>query len=327
MSVARGFGLNGKSFYTNVAKPMQVNLNFTVTPTNGTGITSLKSNGYVENVFMHTSTTPSGNNGFTNPNPAVGYGIVQLKQNFNYFLGLTSAFNPPNATATKVDNSALTVGQVYVISTLGDAAASVWTAIGVPTGVTPAVGVVFTALTVGAGANTSTSRVMLPSVAGVDFTEVIGVTNTMTNSNIAKNAGQWVFVQFSKSIVTMDAFTPAGTNSAPTFTGSALATHSHILNLKNAAVADGATTRVNAGTNLLGANTGSDITVAGGGANGGVAAVTAGTPAGTVAAPTFTGTPATLTGTVTQSVAAPTTGTIISLSLYFDGSTVTIDGL
>lgn len=51
--------------------------------------------------------------------------------------------------------------------------------------------------------------------------------------------------------------------------------HSHALLLKNAAVADGATTRVNAGTNLLGANTGSDITVAGGGANGGVQASSA----------------------------------------------------
>lgn len=46
--------------------------------------------------------------------------------------------------------------------------------------------------------------------------------------------------------------------------------HAHSLVLKNAAVADGVTTRVNAGTNLLGANTGADITVAGAGANGGV---------------------------------------------------------
>lgn len=46
--------------------------------------------------------------------------------------------------------------------------------------------------------------------------------------------------------------------------------HTHDLLLKNAAVADGATTRVNAGANLLGANTGSDITVAGAGANGGL---------------------------------------------------------
>lgn len=51
--------------------------------------------------------------------------------------------------------------------------------------------------------------------------------------------------------------------------------HSHSLVLKNAAVADGATTRVNAGANLLGANTGSDITVVGGGANGGVQALAA----------------------------------------------------
>lgn len=48
------------------------------------------------------------------------------------------------------------------------------------------------------------------------------------------------------------------------------ATHAHDLTLKNAAVADAAGTRVNAGTNLLGANTGGDLTVAGAGANGGV---------------------------------------------------------
>lgn len=327
MSVVRGFGLNGKSFYTNVAKPMQVNLSFTVTPSNGLGITSLKSNGYVENVFMHTSTTPAANNGFTNPNPANGFALVQLKQNFNYFLGANGIFTTPTATSTKIDNSALTAGQVYVISTLGDATAAVWTAIGVPAGVTPAVGVVFTALTVGAGSNTSTSRVMLPTTSGIDCMEVVGTTNVMTTSNVASNAGQWVTVQFSKSIVTMTSYTPAGTNAAATFTGDALANHSHTLNLKNAAVADGATTRVNAGTNLLGANTGSDIAIAGAGANGGVANASGGTPTGTLSAAAFTGTPATLVGTVTQTPAAPATGSICSMSLYFDGSSVTIDGL
>lgn len=48
------------------------------------------------------------------------------------------------------------------------------------------------------------------------------------------------------------------------------AAHSHNLLLKDAVVADGATSRVNADVNKLGANTGSDITVDGGGANGGV---------------------------------------------------------
>lgn len=50
------------------------------------------------------------------------------------------------------------------------------------------------------------------------------------------------------------------------------ASHTHDLLLKNAAVADGASARVNAGANLLGANTGADLTVTGSGANGGIVA-------------------------------------------------------
>jgi len=88
-------------------------------------------------------------------------------------------------------------------------------------------------------------------------------------------------------------FTPAGTNSAPTFTGSAMSAHSHTLHLNDGDVADGATTRVNAGSNLLGANTGSDISITGvadTSGRGGIVNASAGTPAGTVSAPTFTGT-------------------------------------
>lgn len=59
-----------------------------------------------------------------------------------------------------------------------------------------------------------------------------------------------------------------------------VAAHTHDLLLKNADQADGATTRVNAATNKLGGNTGSDITVtgqaAGASAHGGVLGVAAG---------------------------------------------------
>ncbi len=216
MSVVRGFGLNGKSFYTNIAKPQEVSMQFTVTPTNGVGITSLKSNGYVESVFMHTSTTPGTTNGFTNPNPLAGYGIIQLKQNFNHFMGLSAfSVNSPTVTATKIDNSALTVGQVYVISTLGNSTAAVWTAIGVPAGVTPAVGVAFTALTVGAGANTSTSRVMLPSVSAISSVEVVGVSDVMIASNVASNAGQRVFIQFLGPTISTGAYVAPFVATAP----------------------------------------------------------------------------------------------------------------
>lgn len=275
MSSARGFGLNGKSFYTNVAKPMQVNLNWTVTPTNGLGITSLKSNGYVNNVFMHTSTTPTANKGFTNPNPLAGYALIQLKQNFNKFLGMQYTFQTPTATDKKIDNAELTVGQVYVITVVGDGTSAQWTAVGVPAGITPAVGVAFTALATGSGSgNSSTSRVQLPTSSTIEIAEIVGATNVMTTSNIATNAGQWVTIQFSKASVasstptlTMNPYTPAGTNNSAT-------------------------------------------------------------------PPIFSGTPATLTGTisaptetVSAAVGAPATGSLVMVQLYFDGSTVTVDGL
>lgn len=296
MTVVRGFGLNGKSYYTNVSKPTDVNLQFTVTPTNGLGITSLKSNGYVRNVFMHTSTTPGVNDGYTNPNPLAGFALVQFTNNFNKYLSGFVQVQAPTTGSIKVDNSALTAGQAYVITTLGNATAAQWTLVGVPAGITPAVGVSFIATSVGAGSNAFTSRVSTPTTAGVFSAEVVGdPTMSIASANIASNGGAWVLMQFMGGA----------------FTGSALGTHTHNLLLKDAAVADGATTRVNAGTNLLGANTGSDITVAGSGANGGIVAASAGTPAGTLA----------------LSVTAPATGSVIQATFKFDASTVTIDGL
>jgi len=55
--------------------------------------------------------------------------------------------------------------------------------------------------------------------------------------------------------------------------------HSHTLFLDNADVADSAGARVNAGTNLLGANTGSDISIAGVADTSGDGGIVAATPA------------------------------------------------
>lgn len=308
------FNMNGKSVYENVTTPQYVNAQFTVAPANGLGITSLKSNGYVRNVFMHTSTTPAANDGYTNPNPLAGYAMVQFRNSFNYYLsGIAQFIAPQDGSDVKIDNSALTVGQVYVITTLGNATAAKWLAIGVPAGVTPAVGVAFVALTNGGAGNTLTSKVQLPSSSGISSVEVLGLPSTMINQSMASTyGGAWMYLAFRS-------LSASGTISAPTFTGSALANHTHDILYKNAAVADGATTRVNVGTNLLGANTGSDITVAGAGANGGVRNASAGTPAGTISAPTFTGS--------ASAIAAPTTGTIVCLKFMFDGSSATIDGI
>ncbi len=298
MSTPRGFGLNGKSIYTNVTKPMDVNLSFVVTPTNGLGVTSLKSNGYVRNVFMHTSTTPTANDGYTNPNPANGYFAIQLKNNFNYYLSnLWSARAPGSGSDVKIDNSALTAGVVYIITTLGDASLAKWLSIGVPPGVTPAVGVSFVATAVGTGSNVLTSMVQVAASPGIYGIEMVGNPGVMlSSSNIASNGGAWVYGRFV----------------APTFTGAAMDVHSHNFLVKGGQAASTTNDVAMYSGPLIGKEQASDATVVGGSTtNGGVQTASAGTPSGTLA----------------FAAAAPTTGTVISMMLKYDGSSVTIDGI
>lgn len=211
MSYARGFGLNGKSIYMNVAKPEIIECNFVIDHANGNGlgIRSLKSNGYIENVFMNTSASPGSNNGFLNPNPAAGYAVIQFKNNFNYYLGGFSGFVSATQTSTKVDNSALVVGGAYVIAVLGSSSLADWQAIGFPKGFVPAVGAAFVATAVGVPgeANTSTSRVMVSKPSGIMCVEALGDPNqTIANSSIASNAGAQMIVQFLAPTLTVNAY-------------------------------------------------------------------------------------------------------------------------
>ncbi len=293
----RGFSQNGKSYYTNVTTPQDVSLQFTVTPSNGLGVTSVKSNGYVRNVFMHTSTTPSANAGYTNPNPANGYALVQFYNPFNYYLNGYTQLIAPSTGSVKIDNSALTAGAAYVISTLGDASLATWQGVGLPAGVTPAVGVSFIATGTGGSANVSTSRVSTPLSTGIVGVEAFGNPSLSSfTSSTAVNGGAWVLLQFLGA----------------SFTGSALAAHSHDFLVKGGQAA--ATTNVIAAYAgpLIGKEAATDATFAGGSAtNGGVQTASAGTPAGTLA----------------LAAAAPTTGTIVCMKFSYDASSDTIDGL
>lgn len=156
---------------------VEIDCNFVVDSTNGNGlgIRSLKGPG-VSNVFMNTSSTPAGGN----PNPAAGTIVVQMQDNYNRsFSGFHAIVSPVSGSALKIDNSALTAGVAYIITTLGNSTVAQWVALGVPIGVTPAVGVSFIAASVGAGANTSTSRVMATAAAGssVASIETVGDPN------------------------------------------------------------------------------------------------------------------------------------------------------
>lgn len=289
--------INRGHLYAPHVTPVLVDCRFQVAraDTGGYGITGLKGQG-VSNVYMHTSATAATGN----PNPADGGIVVHLADNFSQLYEFTAGIRTPvSGSDVKIDNSAMTAGVMYVITTLGNATLAKWQTIGVPKGVTPAVGVAFVALTNGGAGNVLTSKVQVIATAGagINHVELVGdpqLTLAPIPQGGTPYVGGWLFFACMNS----------------SFAGSALATHTHDLLLKDAAVADGATTRVNAGANLLGANTGGNLTITGSGANGGIVAASAGTPAGTVA----------------NAQAQPADGTIIRLLMYLSQSSVTVLG-
>lgn len=166
----RFFPNTGKLFATHVM-PVLVDCNFVVAAADagGAGITNLKGPG-VSNVWMHTSQTPATGN----PNPASGVIVVQLPDNYNrLFSAFATVTSPTSGSALKIDNTALTAGVAYSITTLGNATAAQWATLGVPAGVTPAVGVAFIAANAGTSANTSTSRVMTAVTSGISSVEFV----------------------------------------------------------------------------------------------------------------------------------------------------------
>lgn len=196
----RNFASGGKLYSMHV-KPVLLDCNFVVDSTNGNGlgIRSLKGP-MIQNVFMHTSATPGAGNPPPgqatplpiNPNPASGTIVIQLQDNYNRsFSGFNAIVSPVSGSALKIDNSALTAGVAYIITTLGDATAAAWHTLGVPAGVTPAVGVSFIAASVGAGSNTSTSRVMTTAAAGsgVATIETVGDPNASIGPDPTQNQG------------------------------------------------------------------------------------------------------------------------------------------
>lgn len=296
MAAVRSYGLNGNKLYANVAQPMSTWLSWVVTPTNGLGVTSLKSNGYANYVFMHTSTTPTASNGITNPNPPSGYAVVGLKSNFNKFLGLRWQQDAP---ATSTGTTSTTVNLVYTITALGTATAAQWQAVGLPSWVTPTVGQSFVATaSQSIGGSATVGVAGFPNISAVS---VVGDPNqTIASSNIASYGGAYLVLQFGAA--------------AGAFTGSALSTHTHDLVIIGGQAAS-TTNDVAVYTATLGKEAAANATILGAtsASTGGVVAASAGTPAGTIA------------GSVVA--AAPTAASVIRLELFYDGSSVTVDGL
>ncbi len=214
MSYARGFSQNGSKLFCNITSVKEIELNFTVDSTNGNGlgVRSIKSNGYVQQVFMHTSATPGpGLAGLVNPNPAVGYAWIQFKNNFNYALsGSNSIVSPVSGTPL----TAVVAGSPYIIVSLGTATLAQWQAVGYPAGFVPSVGGSFVATASATIGGSAAVEAPAASGSGIVAIDVIGDPNQMiNNSSIAANGGAWTMIRFlaptSSSVTTLVATAPA----------------------------------------------------------------------------------------------------------------------
>jgi len=185
----RNFASGGKIYSMHV-KPALLDCNFVVDSANGNGLglRSLKGP-MIQNVYMHTSATPAAGS----PNPAPGTIVIQLMDKFNRsFGGFNAIVSPASGSALKIDNSALTQGSAYIITSLDPAIPnSQWVALGLPAGVLPAVGASFVAASVGAGSNSSSARVMATAAAGsaICNIETVGDPNLSLNPDPSANQG------------------------------------------------------------------------------------------------------------------------------------------
>lgn len=177
------------------SSPILVSCNFIVDSANGNGlgIRSLKGP-LVQNVFMHTSASPGPGNSnpatpnviVTNPNPASGTIVVQLQDGFNRslsgFNGIVSPVSGSPLTAT-VANTA------YTIVSLGTATNAQWQAVGLPIGITPAVGASFIASSSATIGGSAAVEIAASAGSGIMSIETLGDPNQTIAPNPSANQG------------------------------------------------------------------------------------------------------------------------------------------
>lgn len=111
--------------------------------------------------------------GVGSPQPAAGLIVVKLSSSYNAFYGMQQSFVGPQATA-----STSTVANVInVISVLGTATLAQWQAVGLPVGVTPAVGVAFIANQSAAIGGSAQTILATAAGVGIDHIESLGNAN------------------------------------------------------------------------------------------------------------------------------------------------------
>jgi len=161
---------------------------------NGLGIRSLKASGRINAAFMHSTATAAAT-AAGSPNPAAGYILVTLQDNYNRYLGGYSGFAAPVSGTPILVTTGVTAHLAYVIVSLGTTTTAQWHALGVPANITPAVGVSFIAPATATAIGTGAIEVPATAGSGIDHIEVIGDSNLM-NSNGAYTLGAGNGMQF-----------------------------------------------------------------------------------------------------------------------------------
>lgn len=363
MSIARGFP-NGGNFYSNITKPIKIDLNFVVDSTNGNGlgVRSIKSNGYVRNVFMNTSSTPGKGEGMTNPNPNAGYAVIQMKQNFNSYLGgFSGLVSPTTGSTIAISGSSLTAGIPYTVATVGAVPKPKFTVLAIADSAGNSAGKYFTA-TDGFSNNYLFYNVVSgvgipPSLTGplagyiaVPVAYATGAANTavgtaVTNAVAAVNGGNSFTTSLSTATTTVtsvlastiplplapNAQTSGFTISAVTFTGLA-ADWQHVGLTPGFTPTVGQTFIATATGGALGTGTVIASGVSGvvsvevlGDPNQSIANASISSNGGAIMVIQFLG--ATNSSTTTLIPKAPANGSVVGMSFFYDGSSVTVDGL
>lgn len=159
--------------------------------------------------------------GVGSPNPAAGLIAVKLSQPYAGFLGFSSRLSSPNSGTPINVTDGVTAGLAYVITSLGNTSAAQWLVLGLPAGVTPAVGVVFVAPLTTTCTGTAQIQIPLAAGAGASHLELIG--DSSLSANVV--GGSLIYLRvmgLASGALTMNSYTPAGTNNSatpPIFTG------------------------------------------------------------------------------------------------------------
>jgi hypothetical protein len=173
---------------------------------NGLGIKSLQGQG-IKNVFMHTSQTPA----VGSPNPAVGYILVELNQPYASFVGMQASLASPNSGSSINVTTGVTAGLAYVITALGTTTTAQWQVLGVPAGVTPAVGVAFIAPATTTATGTGTIQVNLATGSTTSHIEAVGNPSqtAMTTDGSGSSLVLVALAPTSSSVTTFKVLAPA----------------------------------------------------------------------------------------------------------------------